>query len=173
MVIPRFVSQMSIVPLVFRDWWEDFNRPVSRLMDQHFGTGLHRDDLISGFTGLGLNRPSIFGNTYYRPWRNVPRQNSSGSSTIQLDNNNFQVGICSNFALVDRNGTLSGLIRSKVDIRVLSYVVFCWFEWSRIRPKAIVSRAKEFLVRVYSVLRILRANCNFQSIFVLYLVFAE
>ncbi|XP_072746988.1 protein lethal(2)essential for life [Anoplolepis gracilipes] len=84
---------MSIVPLVFRDWWDDIDRPVSRLLDQHFGTGLSRDDLISNFTGLGLNRPlrSILGNTYYRPWKNVTRQNSTGSSTIQLDNDNFQV----------------------------------------------------------------------------------
>ncbi|KAH0951156.1 hypothetical protein HN011_005521 [Eciton burchellii] len=85
---------MSIVPLVFRDWWDDFDRPVSRLLDQHFGTGLHRDDLISGLSGLGFNRPSlrsIFGNSYYRPWRNVARQNSSGSSTIQLEKDNFQV----------------------------------------------------------------------------------
>ncbi|XP_020279376.1 protein lethal(2)essential for life isoform X1 [Pseudomyrmex gracilis] len=84
---------MSVVPLVFRDWWDDIERPVSRLLDQHFGTGLHRDDLISNLTGLGLNRPlrSVFGNTYYRPWRNVTRQNSSGSSTIQLDKDNFQV----------------------------------------------------------------------------------
>lgn len=90
-------SQMSIVPLVFRDWWDDIDRPISRLADQHFGTGLHRDDLISNFTsGLGFNRAplrSIFGNTYYRPWKNVTRHNSSGSSTIQLDNDNFQVGI--------------------------------------------------------------------------------
>ncbi|KAM0725261.1 Protein lethal(2)essential for life [Formica fusca] len=88
------VFQMSIVPLVFRDWWDDIDRPVSRLLDQHFGTGLHRDDLISNFTGLGFNRAplrSIIGNTYYRPWKNVTRQSSSGSSTIQLDNNNFQV----------------------------------------------------------------------------------
>jgi crystallin alpha B len=96
LLIVRLISQMSIVPLVFRDWWDDIDRPVSRLLDQHFGTGLHRDDLISNFTGLGFNRAplrSILGNTYYRPWRNVARQNSSGSSTIQLDNDNFQVGI--------------------------------------------------------------------------------
>ncbi|XP_067214221.1 protein lethal(2)essential for life-like isoform X2 [Linepithema humile] len=89
-----FPRKMSVVPLVFRDWWDDIDRPVSRLLDQHFGTGLHRDDLISSLTGLGLNRPSlrsIFGNTYYRPWRNVIRQNSSGSSTVQLDKDNFQV----------------------------------------------------------------------------------
>ncbi|XP_018348888.1 PREDICTED: protein lethal(2)essential for life-like isoform X1 [Trachymyrmex septentrionalis] len=83
---------MSIVPLVFRNWWDDFDRPVSRLLDQHFGIGLHRDDLISSLSGLGLDRPSVrFGNRYYRPWGNVTRQNSSGTSTIQLDNDNFQV----------------------------------------------------------------------------------
>ena len=86
---------MSVVPLIFRDWWDDFERPVSRLMDQHFARGLDRDDLISRFSDLNLDRParSIFGNRYYRPWRNVTRQHSSGSSTIQIDGkDNFQVG---------------------------------------------------------------------------------
>lgn len=86
---------MSVVPLIFRDWWDDFDRPVSRLMDQHFGRGLDRDDLISRFSDLSLNRPlrSILGNSYYRPWRNVTRQHSTGSSTVQIDNkDNFQVG---------------------------------------------------------------------------------
>jgi crystallin, alpha B len=87
---------MSIVPLVFRNWWDDFDRPSSRLLDQHFGIGLHRDDLISNLSGLGIDRPplrSIFNNRYYRPWGNVTRQNSSGTSTIQLDNDHFQVSI--------------------------------------------------------------------------------
>lgn len=85
---------MSVVPLVFRDWWDDFDRPVSRLMDQYFGRGLDRDDLVSRFSELSLDRPlrSILGNRYYRPWRNVVRQHSSGSSTVQFDNkDNFQV----------------------------------------------------------------------------------
>ncbi|KAG7198577.1 hypothetical protein KM043_005941 [Ampulex compressa] len=87
-------KKMSVVPLVFRNWWDDFERPISRIMDQHFGSGLHRDDLISGFSGLGLNRAplrSIFENTYYRPWRNVARPTTSGSSTIQVEKDNFQV----------------------------------------------------------------------------------
>ncbi|XP_036147260.1 protein lethal(2)essential for life [Monomorium pharaonis] len=85
---------MSIVPLVFRNWWDDFDRPMSRLLDQHFGTGLHRDDLISTLSDFGIDRPplrSMFGNRYIRPWRDLARQNSSGTSTIQLDNDNFQV----------------------------------------------------------------------------------
>lgn len=85
---------MSVVPLIFRDWWDDFERPVSRLMDQHFGRGLNRDDLLSRFSDINFDRPlrSIFRDRYYRPWRNVTGQPSSGSSTIQLDNkDNFQV----------------------------------------------------------------------------------
>ncbi|KAK9299103.1 hypothetical protein QLX08_007728 [Tetragonisca angustula] len=85
---------MSVVPLMFRDWWDDFDRPVSRLMDQHFGRALNRDELLSRFSDLGLERPlrSIFRDRYYRPWRNVARQASSGSSTIQIDSkDNFQV----------------------------------------------------------------------------------
>ncbi|XP_011684375.1 PREDICTED: protein lethal(2)essential for life-like isoform X3 [Wasmannia auropunctata] len=87
----RSTCKMSIVPLVFRNWWDDFDRPVSRLLDQHFGIGLHRDDLLSSLSGLGFDRPAPrFGNRYYRPWGNVTRQNSSGTSTIQLENDNFQ-----------------------------------------------------------------------------------
>ncbi|XP_043252839.1 protein lethal(2)essential for life-like [Colletes gigas] len=85
---------MSVVPLIFRDWWDDFDRPVSRLMDQHFGRGLDRDDLVSRFSDLSLDRPmrSMIGNRYYRPWMNIPRQRSTGSSTVQIDSkDNFQV----------------------------------------------------------------------------------
>lgn len=87
---------MSVVPLMFRDWWDDFDRPVSRIMDQHFGRVLNRDDLISRFADFGFDRParSAFGSRYFKPWQNVStRQHSSGSSTIQVDNkDNFQVG---------------------------------------------------------------------------------
>ncbi|XP_015179446.1 PREDICTED: protein lethal(2)essential for life-like isoform X2 [Polistes dominula] len=86
---------MSIVPLVFHDWWEDMDRPVSRIWDQYFGRGLHRNDLVTGFSDFGINRPlrSLLGNnsTYYRPWRTVTRQNSGGSSTIKMEKDNFQV----------------------------------------------------------------------------------
>ncbi|XP_015603615.1 protein lethal(2)essential for life [Cephus cinctus] len=84
---------MSVVPLMYREWWDDFDRPTSRLIDQHFGSGLNRDDLLSGLSSLSLNRPrSAFGNSgYYRPWRNVVRQNSGGASTVQADKDKFQV----------------------------------------------------------------------------------
>jgi len=95
---------MSTVPLMFRDWWDDFDRP-SRLLDQHFGSGLSRDDLFSTFSNLALARPRpVFGNTsYYRPWRNVVRQNSGGASTIQADKEKFQVTIYQTDLLAFKN----------------------------------------------------------------------
>ncbi|XP_051162796.1 protein lethal(2)essential for life [Leptopilina boulardi] len=83
---------MSTVPLMYRDWWDDLDRP-NRLLDQYFGSGLNRDDLFSSFSNLALMRPrSTFGNSsYYRPWRNVVRQSSGGASTIQTDKDKFQV----------------------------------------------------------------------------------
>lgn len=77
--------QMSIVPMMFRDWWDEWDRP-SRLLDQHFGVGLRRDDLLSSFPNSSLLR-----NTYYRPWRtNLGRQESS--STVNLTKDKFEVG---------------------------------------------------------------------------------
>ncbi|XP_013187734.2 protein lethal(2)essential for life [Amyelois transitella] len=77
---------MSIVPMMFRDWWDDWERP-SRLLDQHFGMGLRRDDLlnyISTFPSTSLR------NSYFRPWRtSLARQESA--STINLTKEKFEV----------------------------------------------------------------------------------
>lgn len=84
---------MSIVPVMFRDWWDDIDRPMSRLIDQHFGSGLNRDDLLTGLSSLSLarQRPLFSGPGYYRPWTNIARQNSGGASTIQCDKEKFEV----------------------------------------------------------------------------------
>uniref|UniRef100_A0A1B6DAM4 SHSP domain-containing protein n=1 Tax=Clastoptera arizonana TaxID=38151 RepID=A0A1B6DAM4_9HEMI len=77
---------MSMVPLLFRDWWDDFDRErPSRLLDQHFGLGLRRDDLLNNFP-TSLIRPT----GYFRPWRPIPRQNS-GSSNLVADTDKVQV----------------------------------------------------------------------------------
>lgn len=77
---------MSMVPLLFRDWWDDFDRErPSRLLDQHFGLGLRRDDLINNYP-TSLLRPA----GYFRPWRQLPRQNS-GSSNVVADTDKVQV----------------------------------------------------------------------------------
>ena len=72
---------------MFRDWWDDWERP-SRLLDQHFGMGLRRDDLLSSLSAVPSS--SLFRNSYFRPWRtNLARQESS--STINLTKDKFEV----------------------------------------------------------------------------------
>lgn len=79
---------MSLVPLLFRDWWDDFDRP-SRLLDQHFGLGLRRDDLLSNWSSLAQSARPI-GAGYLRPWRSLARSNS-GVSNITNEENKVQV----------------------------------------------------------------------------------
>ena len=82
-----FSFQISIVPMMFRDWWDDWERP-SRLLDQHFGMGLKRDELLSSLSSFPSS--SIFRNSYFRPWRtNLTRQESA--STINLTKEKFEV----------------------------------------------------------------------------------
>ncbi|XP_050352490.1 protein lethal(2)essential for life [Nymphalis io] len=78
---------MSIVPMMFRDWWDDWERP-SRLLDQHFGVGLRKDDLLSSLSSFPSS--SLLRNSYFRPWRaNLARQESA--STINLTKEKFEV----------------------------------------------------------------------------------
>lgn len=79
---------MSLVPLLFRDWWGDFDRPSS-LLDQHFGLGLRRDDLLSNWSNLAQSTRPV-GAGYLRPWRSLVRSNS-GVSNIQAEDNKVQV----------------------------------------------------------------------------------
>lgn len=82
---------MSVVPLSFRDWWDDFDRPFrsSRLLDQEFGIGLKRDDLLSSFWNP---TPSVLRSGYVRPWRtNTALQREASGSTLNVDSDKFQV----------------------------------------------------------------------------------
>ncbi|CAH1393644.1 unnamed protein product [Nezara viridula] len=73
---------MSLVPLIFRDWWDDWDRErPSRLLDQHFGNVLNRDDLINASS---LIRPT----GYFRPWRH---QLNRGTSNITAVDDKVQV----------------------------------------------------------------------------------
>lgn len=77
---------MSMVPMLFRDWWDDFEVPrASRLLDQQFGLGMNRDDLLNS---LSISRPSF--RNYIRPWRTSLTRQESGS-TINADKDRFQV----------------------------------------------------------------------------------
>ncbi|XP_018793665.1 PREDICTED: protein lethal(2)essential for life [Bactrocera latifrons] len=83
---------MSVVPLMFRDWWDDFEFPTrtSRLLDQHFGTGLRRDDLLSS---VWNSRPTMLRSGYLRPWQRSPTslQKQESGSTLNIDNEKFEV----------------------------------------------------------------------------------
>lgn len=83
---------MSIVPLMFRDWWDDWGMHTpahsSRLMDQQFGTGLARDELLSSFWKPS---PSLLRSGYIRPWGNRNLQRQDSGSTLNLDKDKFQV----------------------------------------------------------------------------------
>lgn len=42
---------MSLIPMLFFNWWEDLNRP-HRLWDQHFGTTVDADEVFNDLDPL-------------------------------------------------------------------------------------------------------------------------
>lgn len=89
---------MSLIPLVFSNWWEDLERP-HQLLDQDFGLGLHPEQLLNPSTFLnpyGLMSPSERRMRcpllYYRPWGELLRKNEGGgTSTVKADKDKFEV----------------------------------------------------------------------------------
>lgn len=83
---------MSVVPLMFRDWWDELDFPMrtSRLLDQHFGQGLKRDDLLSS---VWNSRPTVLRSGYLRPWQRSVNslQKQESGSTLNIDNEKFEV----------------------------------------------------------------------------------
>ena len=59
-------------------------------MDQHFGTGLHRDDLMSSVWG---HRPAMTRTGYLRPWQRAASNllKSEAGSTVNIDKEKFEV----------------------------------------------------------------------------------
>lgn len=92
---------MSKVPMVFRDWWDDlgygndwdmdFRRPrTSRLIDQHFGTALRRNDLLSSLANTHISNATSRAGPYYRPW-NTPLAKTDSGSTVNVEKDKFQI----------------------------------------------------------------------------------
>ena len=86
---------MSLIPLMFSEWWEDLDRP-HRLFDQNFGLGLYPEQLLNPnildqyilpSQDRRLRNPLI----YYRPWGELLRKNEGGTSTVKADKDKFQV----------------------------------------------------------------------------------
>ncbi|GAB1863170.1 Protein lethal(2)essential for life [Camponotus japonicus] len=84
---------MSLVPLLFSDWWEDLEYP-HRLFDQHFGLGIRPDQLThpSILERFGQRDRRVRPLIYYRPWGELLRNsNEGGTSTVKADKDKFQV----------------------------------------------------------------------------------
>lgn len=89
---------MSLVPLIFSDWWEDLERPHS-ILDQDFGLGLYPEQLITpNRLELYLQQPQVrrgIGRNpynYLRPWSELLRgADRGGVSTVEADKDKFQV----------------------------------------------------------------------------------
>ncbi|KAK0159033.1 hypothetical protein PV328_009965 [Microctonus aethiopoides] len=108
---------MSLVPLLFSNWWEDLNRP-HRLVDQDFGLGFYPDQLLIPFEQR-VRHPL----NYYRPWGQQYRENNVGTSTITSDKDKFQVILDVqqfkpeeiNVKVVDNNVVVEGKHEEKKD----------------------------------------------------------
>lgn len=87
---------MSLVPLLFSDWWEDLDQP-HRLYDQNFGLGLHPDRLISPNVLERFMMPQRDRRVrgcpwfYHRPWGELLRKDEGGASTVKAHKDKFQV----------------------------------------------------------------------------------
>lgn len=86
---------MSLVPLLFSDWWEDLERP-HHLTDQNFGLGLRPDQLLTPqrleLYLQPLRRRDNSLPNYLRPWAELLREAEKGGlSTVEADKDKFQV----------------------------------------------------------------------------------
>ncbi|KAF7989312.1 hypothetical protein HCN44_007986 [Aphidius gifuensis] len=87
---------MSLVPMLFSNWWEDLDHP-HHVFDQDFGVGLSHDQLLtpqllqaymSPAERRLLARPFV---NYARPWAELLRNAESATSTVKPDKDKFQV----------------------------------------------------------------------------------
>ncbi|KAF3429016.1 hypothetical protein E2986_10393 [Frieseomelitta varia] len=87
---------MSLIPLLFSEWWEDLDRP-HRLFDQNFGLGLYPEQLLNSnildqYILPSRDRRQRGPLIYYRPWGELLRKNEGGGmSTVKADKDKFQV----------------------------------------------------------------------------------
>ncbi|XP_065089935.1 protein lethal(2)essential for life-like [Ochlerotatus camptorhynchus] len=91
---------MSLIPIVFRDWWDDcWDTPLrtSQLLDQHFGSGISADDLLTALTSAAATQSALQNqrrSRYNRPWRNSNLASLQDSgSTVNVDDDKFQINL--------------------------------------------------------------------------------
>ncbi|KAJ8679693.1 hypothetical protein QAD02_015480 [Eretmocerus hayati] len=90
---------MSLVPLLFSDWWEDLDHPHS-VLDQHFGLPINREELINRLapstSEILLYKPSRAQRrtSRYHPFlQSLLKKSSKGASTVSPDKDNFTVSL--------------------------------------------------------------------------------
>uniref|UniRef100_A0A6V7KX60 SHSP domain-containing protein n=1 Tax=Bracon brevicornis TaxID=1563983 RepID=A0A6V7KX60_9HYME len=115
---------MSLLPLLYSNWWEDLDHPHS-LVDQFFGDAIHPDHLHTRhqhpLVGRVASRcPAIY--AHVRPWA-VARKGPAGASVVKPDKDAFHVSLdVQQFApeeitvkVVDRTVTIEGKHDEKQD----------------------------------------------------------
>ncbi|KOC70252.1 Protein lethal(2)essential for life [Habropoda laboriosa] len=81
---------MSLIPLLYSNWWEALERP-HRLLDQDFGLALKPEQLLSPSRLELYLQPPRRKCSYHRPWAQLLRNSEGGTSTVQADKDEFQV----------------------------------------------------------------------------------
>lgn len=88
---------MALIPILFSDWWEDsWDRQLQlpRILDQHFGSGIRGDDLLTARAAAQSAIQNQRRSQYVRPWRNfnlVPHRDSG--SAINITDDKFQINL--------------------------------------------------------------------------------
>ncbi|XP_076236787.1 protein lethal(2)essential for life-like [Calliopsis andreniformis] len=87
---------MSLLPLIFSNWWEDLDHP-HRLLDQNFGIGLSPESLtpkaLHLYNFVPREPATKCPMAYYRPWSELLRKGEGGSSTVKADKDKFHVDL--------------------------------------------------------------------------------
>lgn len=88
---------MSLVPLLFSDWWQDLDEPHT-VFDQHFGLPLNPEDIMDRLSPsrshLMLYKPSRLNRTTsrYHPFLHaLMKKGGHGKSTVSADKDKFKV----------------------------------------------------------------------------------
>lgn len=117
---------MSLLPLLFSNWWEDLDRP-HRVLDQNFGTGVNPDTLfpraMHHYDLLPREASLRCPMSHYRPWGDLQRKSVGGASTVKADKDQFRVDLDVqqflpdeiNVKVVDRSVIVEGRHEDKQD----------------------------------------------------------
>lgn len=88
---------MPLVPILFRDLWDDSPLRASRSLDHHFGSGISADDLLTALATAAAAQSAVQNQRrcqYSRPWRNssLAHRQDSGS-TVNVASDKFQINL--------------------------------------------------------------------------------